>query len=211
MARPSLHGRIHGVPCAAHPPGQPAEMQLFTTNPTTEGPRPSPIPAEGALPALPFAVQHAPAQTCAIMVPRPRQDSAMQQYLLLIYIDPSLLRTLPIDDFNTLMRDCLAHADKLQAEGTLLAAQKLQPIESAQTLRVRDGHSRVLDGPFAETRELLAGFNLIVARDRDEAMRIAQGFPWARFGSIEVRPLEDMDAERERCGAPAAAMAAAVP
>ncbi|PPJ40782.1 YciI family protein, partial [Pseudoxanthomonas sp. KAs_5_3] len=86
-------------------------------------------------------------------------------------------RTLPIDDFNTLMRDCLAHADKLQAEGTLLAAQKLQPIESAQTLRVRDGHSRVLDGPFAETRELLAGFNLIVAHDRDEAMRIAQGFP----------------------------------
>jgi len=186
-------------------------MQLFTTNPTTEGPRRSPIPAEGALPALPFAVQHAPAQTCAIMDPHPRQDSAMQQYLLLIYIDPSLLRTLPIDDFNTLMRDCLAHADKLQAEGTLLAAQKLQPIESAQTLRVRDGHSRVLDGPFAETRELLAGFNLIVARDRDEAMRIAQGFPWARFGSIEVRPLEDMDAERERCGAPAAATAAAVP
>jgi hypothetical protein len=69
----------------------------------------------------------------------------------------------------------------------------------------------VLDGPFAETRELLAGFNLIVARDRDEAMRIARDFPWARFGSIEVRPLEDMDAERERCGAPAAAMAAAAP
>ena len=99
---------------------------------------------------------------------------------------------------------------KLQAEGTLLAAQKLQPVDTAQTLRVRDGHSRVLDGPFAETRELLAGFNLIVARDRDEAMRIARDFPWARFGSIEVRPLEDMDAERERCGAPAAAMAAAV-
>ena len=104
-----------------------------------------------------------------------------------------------------------AFNEQLVAEGTLLAAQKLQPVDTAQTLRVRDGNSRVLDGPFAETRELLAGFNLIVARDRDEAMRIARDFPWARFGSIEVRPLEDMDAERERCGAPAAAMAAAVP
>jgi len=136
---------------------------------------------------------------------------AMQQYLLLIYIEPALLQALPTEEFNALMRDCLAHADQLQAEGTLLAAQKLQPVDTAQTLRVRDGHSRVLDGPFAETRELLAGFNLIRARDRDEAMRIARDFPWARFGSIEVRPLEDMDAERERCGAPAAAMAAAAP
>ncbi|HEL3750932.1 TPA: YciI family protein [Stenotrophomonas maltophilia] len=133
----------------------------------------------------------------------------MQQYLLLIYIEPALLQALPTEAFNTLMRDCLAHADRLQAEGTLLLAQKLQPVDTAQTLRVRDGQSRVLDGPFAETRELLAGFNLIVARDRDEAMRIAREFPWARFGSIEVRPLEDMDAEREGCGAPPA-MAAAV-
>ncbi|HYQ23697.1 YciI family protein [Stenotrophomonas sp.] len=135
----------------------------------------------------------------------------MQQYLLIIYIEPALLQALPSEEFNRLMRDCLAHADQLQAEGTLLIAQKLQPVDTAQTLRVRDGQSRVLDGPFAETRELLAGFNLIRARDRDDAMRIARQFPWARFGSIEVRPLEDMDAERERCGAPAAAMAAAAP
>lgn len=51
----------------------------------------------------------------------------MQQYLLLIYIEPALLQALPTEEFNALMRDCLAHADKLQAEGTLLAAQKLQP------------------------------------------------------------------------------------
>ena len=67
------------------------------------------------------------------------------------------------------------------------------------------------DGPFAETKEVLAGFNLLEADSLEEAVRIAEGFPWSRFGSIEVRPLEDMDAERERCGAPAAAMAAAVP
>ncbi|WMJ67660.1 YciI family protein [Stenotrophomonas sp. 24(2023)] len=132
----------------------------------------------------------------------------MQQYLLLIYIEPALLQALPSEEFDALMRKCLQHADQLQAEGTLLAAQKLQPVERAQTLRVRDGTPRIIDGPFAETRELLAGFNLIVARDRDHAMRIAQAFPWARFGSIEVRPLEDMDAERERVGAPAATAAA---
>ncbi|PSD30570.1 hypothetical protein C7E12_07325, partial [Stenotrophomonas maltophilia] len=57
---------------------------------------------------------------------RPRQDRAMQQYLLLIYIEPALLQALPTEEFNALMRDCLAHADKLQAEGTLLAAQKLR-------------------------------------------------------------------------------------
>ena len=125
----------------------------------------------------------------------------MPQYALLIYIDPALLGALPSEEFDALMRACLQHADALQAEGTLLASQKLQPIEQARTLRVRSGEERVLDGPFAETRELLAGFNLIQAPDHESALRIARGFPWARFGSIEVRPLEDLDAERRRLGA----------
>ncbi|WP_422508681.1 YciI family protein [Stenotrophomonas sp. GZD-301] len=123
------------------------------------------------------------------------------QFLLLIYIDESLLQALPGEDYDRLMHDCLQHADALQAEGTLVLAQKLEPVASAQTVRVRQGQSRITDGPFAETRELLAGFNLINAPDRDAAMRIAQQFPWSRFGSIEVRPLADMDAERERVGA----------
>jgi len=125
----------------------------------------------------------------------------MQQYLLLIYIEPALLQALPGAEFDALMRDCLRHADALQAQGVLLASQRLQPVDRAATLRVRDGQERIIDGPFAETRELLAGFNLIQAADREAALRIARGFPWARFGSIEVRPLEDMDAERERVGA----------
>ncbi|GAB3047634.1 YciI family protein [Stenotrophomonas tumulicola] len=125
----------------------------------------------------------------------------MQQFLLLIYIEPTLLQALPSEEFDALMRDCLQHADALQAQGILLASQKLQPVDQARTLRVRGGQERVIDGPFAETRELLAGFNLIQADDREHALRIAREFPWARFGSIEVRPLEDMDAERERVGA----------
>jgi hypothetical protein len=62
---------------------------------------------------------------------------------------------------------------------------------------------RVTDGPFAETREFLAGFNLIEAADLDDAVRIAESIPWTRFGAIEVRPVRDMGAVRRRVGAAA--------
>ncbi len=123
------------------------------------------------------------------------------KFLLLIYIDPQLRQALPADDYDTLMRGCLQHADALQAEGTLLMSQRLQPPASAQTLRSRQGQAKVIDGPFAETREILAGFNLIEAADADEAMRIAKQFPWASYGSIEVRAVADMEVERRRVGA----------
>jgi hypothetical protein len=70
-------------------------------------------------------------------------------------------------------------------------------------VRVRNGRGSVLDGPFAETKEMLGGFNLIEAADMDEAVRIASEFPWTRIGSIEVREVRDMDAERRRVGAAA--------
>lgn len=127
--------------------------------------------------------------------PPSAQGQAMK-YLLLIYIDPQLLQALPTDEYDTLMRGCLQHADALQADGTLLMSQRLQPPASAQTLRSRQGQSRVLDGPFAETREILAGFNLIEAADADAAMQIARQFPWAAYGSIEVRAVDDLNGER---------------
>jgi len=123
------------------------------------------------------------------------------QFLLLIYIDEGLLQALPCEEYARLMHDCLRHADALQAEGTLVLAQQLEPGDSARTLRVRQGQTRITDVTFAETHELLAGFNLINAPAHAEALHIAQQFPWSRFGSIEVRPLADMDAERVRVGA----------
>jgi len=125
------------------------------------------------------------------------------KFLLLIYIEPMLLEALPATEYDTLMRGCIQHADKLQAEGTLLLAQKLQPTSTAQTLRTRQNQARITDGPFAETREILAGFNLIEAADAEEAMRIAQQFPWSAYGSIEVRPLDDLELERVRLEAEA--------
>lgn len=129
------------------------------------------------------------------------------QFLLLIHIDPELIQALPAEEYDAEMRGCLAHADELQAQGVLVMSQQLQPVQQARTLRVREAQERITDGPFAETREFLAGFNLINARDADEAMRIAREFPWSRYGSIEVRPVADMDAERVRVGAMVSAAA----
>lgn len=123
------------------------------------------------------------------------------QFLLLIYIDPTLIQDLPAEEYDRMMRGCIQHADTLEAQGTLVLAQRLEPVNQARTLRTRASQARVTDGPFAETRELLAGFNLINAPDHAAAMRIAEQFPWSRYGSIEVRPVADMDAERRRVGA----------
>ena len=123
------------------------------------------------------------------------------QYLMTINIDESLLAELPAAEYDGLMRGCLSHADELRRDGKLLASQQLERPATARTLRVRNGKTQIIDGPFAETKELLAGFNLIVADNIDEAMQIAQQFPWARYGSVEVRAVHDMDVERRRVGA----------
>jgi hypothetical protein len=83
----------------------------------------------------------------------------------------------------------------------VLDSQQLEAPASARSFRVRQQRRTVFDGPFAETKEYLAGFNLIEADNLDEAMRIAQEFPWARIGAIEVRPVREIAAVRERVGA----------
>jgi hypothetical protein len=123
------------------------------------------------------------------------------QYLTLIHIDPDLLAELPDAEYDRLMRGCFEKADALQKDGCLHGSQQLEDPATARTLRVREGVSRLTDGPFAETREFLAGFNLIEADSMDQAMVIAEQFPWARFGSIEVRPVRDMQAVRSHVGA----------
>jgi hypothetical protein len=123
------------------------------------------------------------------------------QYLLLVYTDPSLLEQVPEERFATEMRHCLQHADQMQQQGTLKAFQQLEAPAQARSVRVRGGRTTILDGPFAETKEVLAGFNLIEASSMDEAVRIAQEFPWTQYGCIEVRPVRDLGAMRQRVGA----------
>lgn len=128
------------------------------------------------------------------------------QFMLLIHIDPALLRALPQEEYDRLMRGCFEHADQMKRDGVLLASQQLEDPDAARSVRVRAGKRTVVDGPFAETKELLAGFNLIQARDLEEAVRIADEFPWATVGCIEVRPVRDMNAVRARVGAAAGAL-----
>lgn len=123
------------------------------------------------------------------------------QFLMMIYSDAELLEALPPHEFDERMRGCIAHADELRAEGRLLDSRQLEAPASAKSFRVRNGRTAVMDGPFAETKEYLAGFNLIEADSMEEALRIAQSFPWASTGCIELRPVRDFEAVRRRVGA----------
>jgi hypothetical protein len=131
----------------------------------------------------------------------PKKRNQAMHYLLLVYTDPALLQELPAEEYDRLMRGCLQHADALKEQGRLVASQQLEPAASARAVRIRNGRTSVLDGPFAETKEVLAGFNLVQADSHDEAVRMAEDLPWARFGCIEVRPVADMSSVRRRVGA----------
>lgn len=88
--------------------------------------------------------------------------------------------------------ECIAFDEGIRDSGHCLASEALQPVQTATTVRVRDGSVSVTDGPFAETKEQLAGFYLIDADDLDEAIRLASQIPPARVGSIEVRPIRQL-------------------
>jgi hypothetical protein len=126
------------------------------------------------------------------------------QFIVLVYNDPNLLGSLPEGEFDTMMRGCFAHVDELQRDGHRVESRMLAEPETARTVRFRNGRTTVLDGPYAEAKEVLGGFNLIEARDMDEAVEIASHFPWARTGCLEVRAVMDLGAVRERVGAPSA-------
>jgi hypothetical protein len=119
-------------------------------------------------------------------------------FMLVIYNDPNLVDTLPEGEYNGMMRECLAHADELRQEGHLIESRMLDDSKRARTVRMRNGRLAATDGPFAEVKEVLGGFNLIEAADMDEAVRIAAAFPWARTGSVEIRPVQDIEAVRRR-------------
>jgi hypothetical protein len=109
----------------------------------------------------------------------------IMKYLCLVYADEKKL-----DDIDD--RECMVCGDHLRASGHTIAAEALQPVHTATTVRVRDGKLFMTDGPFAETKEQLTGFYLIDAGDLDEAIQIAAKIPPARVGSIEVRPVRQL-------------------
>jgi len=122
--------------------------------------------------------------------------------MLVIYNDPKLYDALPQTETDGMMRDCLAHADDLRRSGHLTESQMLEGAETAKSVRIRNGRTKITDGPFSEAKEVLGGFNLIEAKDMEEAVQIAREFPWTRTGCVEVRPVREIAAVRRRVGAP---------
>lgn len=122
------------------------------------------------------------------------------KFLLMVYTDSSLMNALPAGEADAMMRNCFGHADELRNNGCLLDSQQLEEPVTAKSVRIRDGRISVLDGPFAETKEMLGGFNLIEADSIEDAVRIAAEFPWARTGCIEVRPVRDLSDVRRGVG-----------
>jgi hypothetical protein len=108
------------------------------------------------------------------------------KYLCLVYLEDTKFTAVPD-------RECLDCSNDLRKSGRLLAAEPLFPANTAKTVRVRDGRTSITDGPFAETKEALAGFYLIDADSYDEAVKIAATIPPAREGSIEVRPVRELN------------------
>jgi hypothetical protein len=119
------------------------------------------------------------------------------RYACLIYFDPAQVFN-QSPEGEAVLRDAGPHDAALQASGHMVAAHALQLPQSAMTVRVRDGKMSATDGPFMETREMLGGLIVIEARDLNDAVRIAAGIPFARVGSVEVRPLVDFSAPRPK-------------
>lgn len=116
------------------------------------------------------------------------------QFMLLIYNEEKKLEALQqAGEFDTMMRDCFAHVDQLAAKGQFVDAQQLELSSRAKSVRVRGGKVSATDGPFAESKEVLGGFTTIEAESMEEAVEIASHFPWAKIGTVEVRPLRDIN------------------
>lgn len=88
--------------------------------------------------------------------------------------------------------ECVAFDEGLRERQKCIASEALMPVQTATSVRVRNGRVSVTDGPFAETRETLAGFYLIDARDLNEAIQVAAQIPPARIGTIEIRPVRPL-------------------
>lgn len=111
------------------------------------------------------------------------------QYLLMIYQNEAEYAKMDAATTQKMMEEYGVFTQGIVQSGNFKAGDRLQPTTTATTVRVRDGKTLTTDGPFAETREQLAGYYLIEAGDLDAALAIAARIPGARLGSIEVRPI----------------------
>jgi hypothetical protein len=118
------------------------------------------------------------------------------RYLCLIYLDENELAAMPEKDMSELNARHLRFNEELLASGQFVEAEALQPAAATTCVRVRNGKSGLTDGPYAETKEMVAGFYVIEARDLNEAIQVASRIPSAPLGTVEVRPCRDLEIDR---------------
>ncbi|HUJ00360.1 MAG TPA: YciI family protein [Usitatibacter sp.] len=117
------------------------------------------------------------------------------RYLCLIYLDESKLAAMPEKDMDELNARHLRLNEELVESGHFVEAEALQPAADATCVRVRNGKPTLTDGPYAETKETVAGFYVIEARDLNEAIQVAARLPSAPLGTVEVRPCRDLEVD----------------
>ena len=116
------------------------------------------------------------------------------KYLCLIYDEEKKLETMSKADGEAMMGEYFGFTEGIKKSGHYLGGNALRPVQTATTVRVRNGKVSTTDGPFAETQEQLGGYYLIEAKDLNDAIQVAAKIPSSRIGSIEVRPIMEFDA-----------------
>jgi hypothetical protein len=114
------------------------------------------------------------------------------KYMLLIAVDPTDMPEANADGGYDMGADYYAFTQRIIASGELVAGDPLHDASTATTVRVRNGELLVSDGPFAETKEVIVGFDLLECADLDEAIEVARAHPMARHGRLELRPFADL-------------------
>ena len=115
------------------------------------------------------------------------------RYLCLIYDDEQKIAGMSKSESDAFMGEYFEFTESIRKSGHYLGGEALQPVQTATTVRVRNGKASTTDGPFAETKEQLGGYYLINARDLNDAIQVASRIPSARLGSVEIRPLMEFD------------------
>ncbi len=115
------------------------------------------------------------------------------RYMALIYTDPALEPAYGTDAFNEMMGGYFATNEVYERDGVMISGEPLQPTETATSLRIRGDKTETMDGPFAETKEKLGGYYMFDVPDLDAALKYAAMIPGARYGTVEVRPVMEIE------------------
>jgi len=119
------------------------------------------------------------------------------KYLALVYYEEKTINAMTQAEWQLLNNECVACGEDLREGGYMIGGNALHSVTTATSVRLRDGKPIITDGPFAETKEQLAGFYMLEAHDLNEAIQLASKIPPARLGCIEIRPVRELDPAKD--------------